>query len=198
MPLIIPPGFAQIVYQFSSPNFLSGGAVTTFGAGSEGGPFVPNATVAEVARDAWQENISPITHLATTLASVRVTSFDDYYELAVGVTGLASGNFLPPNAALLSRKLTTGRGRRRQGRMFWPSVLLEADVDNAGIIGSGVIGGYRAAVQGWYEDVLEGLDNPLVILQNSEGVTPPISPPPVVSGILTENRIATQRRRLRR
>jgi hypothetical protein len=199
MALLIPPGYACTVLKWTSVNFDSGNAATVFGAGEDLGPDPTSYnTFAGYVRDATVEHILPLMDSGITLASIEVFGEDDGIELAVGEPGGVGIVSPPPNVTTLIKKVVGGRGRRRQGRMFWPGLLATNVVGENGIITTTAVNAIQDGMDNWLTDwSLAALVN-MVILQNSEGVTPPVSPPPPATGLIVQNKVASQRQRLRR
>lgn len=103
---------------------------------------------------------------------------------------------LPQNCAALVRKRTDMAGRRGRGRMYLPGIQ-EASVSPTGIISGALL----AQLQPAADDFLAGLEaivgvEGMVVLHRSEGAGVEPAPTPVVS-LQVDERIATQRRRLR-
>ena len=123
MTLIIPPGYAQFVLSFTSANYDSGRAVVTFGAGEPLGSFpLSFALAAEAVAEQWLSDMDTLTDASVNLEQVECIGPDDSAIQPVNSPGLRGTPSTPPNVALLVKKNTTGRGRRRQGRIFWPSL----------------------------------------------------------------------------
>lgn len=111
-----------------------------------------------------------------------------------GDTGTNTSDFAPQNVALLLKKRSDVGGRRNRGRMFMPGVP-ESAVNEIGELTST----YRNAVNGLASDFLDycqsgGSSNSanMVILHSSAPSTPT-----VVTSLVCDTRVATQRRRLR-
>jgi hypothetical protein len=104
-----------------------------------------------------------------------------------------AGEFPPPNCSLLVRKNTGRAGRKERGRMYWPLFsILDADVDDTGIIDPTVLG----VITGNIADFKEQLDlspfvDDIVLLHESAET------PTVVISWGVESLLGTQRRRLR-
>lgn len=196
MPVIIPTGFAQVTMHWVGP-FDSGRAATVFGLGHTDPPFIPLLGVCNVVRDAWVNELAALTDANVSLDSVEAIDATDSAEISVGVAGGEDGNLVAPNVALLVRKVVPGRGRRRQGRMFWPGVVFQGGISETGTLLGGNQAAFQAAFDAWYAAISTDLSTDMVILQNSEGETPPITPPPPVASLFVEAKVASQRRRLR-
>lgn len=119
------------------------------------------------------------------------------YITSVPGTG-GSNATLPQNCSLIVKKTTGFGGRKFRGRFYMPPIsLAEADVNNVGMIDSGVAAAIQGYVDAWISDTLSALGvicgTTAVFLLHSSA-----SPVPTeVTGIQVENQIATQRRRLR-
>jgi hypothetical protein len=203
MALIIPPGFAQIVFSLS----LEGDSelmVTTLGVELDTGS---GANVDDIANDmftAFNVNIMPM--LPTTYWLEFVTAYvgqDGPGPLIVESTsardnGGASGEAVPPNTAWLVRKRTDLAGRRGRGRMYIPGVL-EGSVDRVGVVGDTAQGNWQAALDSFYEDLTSAVGAryyPPVVLHRSEGAGVEPAPTPITT-LVIDSKVATQRRRLR-
>lgn len=206
MALIIPPGYAQTTIEWTGARFESGVGATTFGWGEALGPDPMSLDAFALAvRDAWVDNILPLQDGDLTLASIEVVGATDTAERTVGLNGGTNFASVPPNVACLVRKVVSGRGRRRQGRWFLPGILAAGVVNDAGIIDSGAVSSIQAAVFGFLTDLEAASNGTMVILQGEQRIengapvgTPPISPPPVVTNLFVEPKVASQRNRLRR
>jgi hypothetical protein len=138
---------------------------------------------------------------SVVMGAVRVSLGTDgtgdlVYVLTTTVNGGASiTNALPPNCAVLIHKSTARGGRRGRGRMYLPWTVLEANVDEVGVLTSTVITSHNAAVSSWQAALSSG-GNPLVLL-HAPGKTATPAPDPVTS-MSCDRLIATQRRRLGR
>jgi hypothetical protein len=119
------------------------------------------------------------------------------YIASVAGTG-GSNATLPQNCALICKKTTGFGGRKYRGRFYMPPIsLAEADVNNVGMIDSGVVTAVQGYVDAWLADTLSALGaaqgtTALHLLHSSANPDP--TP---VTNVQVENQIATQRRRLR-
>lgn len=98
----------------------------------------------------------------------------------------------PMNTALIVRKDTGIAGRPYQARLFSPPAVLEASVDAAGNITSGL-----AAIQNWwtgaYTDLQTALIDPVVLHEPSLGLVPT-----KINSFTVKSRLGTIGRRMRR
>jgi hypothetical protein len=114
-------------------------------------------------------------------------------SLTVGSPGLRAVTDVYPNCAVLVRKTSGLTGRANRGRMYLPGMLSEADVSEDGTIGAGVTSAIQTAMTAFYNALLGGAAAiQMVIFHTLPGPSPTL-----VTGLIVENMIATQRRRLR-
>lgn len=202
--LIIPPDYCQVQMVWTSPTFDSGGATTSFGLelGALGLSVVPLAAL-----DAWQENVRGLMDSSITLSEIRAIDASTGFTTVPEQSGTNTGvELLAPNTSVLIRLTTASRGRRGRGRMFWPGLAYEVQVDEAG----GLLPAYQEdlteAFQGFFLSLeTSGAGGAVVLQRETPGPpntpanpTPPISPPPAVTDVTCDSKVATQRRRLRR
>lgn len=197
--LIIPAGYANVTLLWASSRFVTGRAVTVFGAGEDLGddPTSLNTFAAQV-YDATVEHLVPLLDNNAQFLGVEVDGPTTRAEQLGTVVGGSNQLSIVVNSALLVKKSNDRRGRRAQGRMFLPMIVPGEQVEENGIIVGSVVTTRQEALTDWYEDWQTASGVPMVILQNSEGASAPISPPPVVQQLIVDPKIATQRRRMRR
>ena len=101
----------------------------------------------------------------------------------------------PANCAVLVHKRTARGGRRGRGRLFVPWAISEGDVDEVGKISTSTVG----ALQTKFNNLLTQLttNNVPMVLLHSEGQTP-AGAPNLVTSLVVDPLISTQRRRLGR
>jgi hypothetical protein len=106
--------------------------------------------------------------------------------------GSATQTLLPPNNAMLVRKITNLGGATNRGRLYIPPFkLAEANVTNAGVILTAAINTIQGQLDAlWTAFTTAGLDP--VLLH-----TDPLETPTPVLAFALQTTIATQRRRLR-
>lgn len=109
------------------------------------------------------------------------------------VQGGGSGTMCPPNTAGLVKLATSGSRSQRSGRMFLPGID-EDQVDAAGNMTSGLVGDLQTAMDAFWDE-LTGINIiPVVNSKTSETTYAPAT----VTGMIVQEKVATQRRRLRR
>lgn len=190
----IPVDYALIEVELSIPGD-AGPALLTFGVG----PVASfNAQeVAVIVADACNNagsisNTMHSTTIQTKVTARRRISVSDVAigELDVNVPGTQGGDAISPQVALLVSKTSGLAGRSNRGRMYIPGQS-ESNVDGAGT----VLSTFRTTAQGAMDTFLGDLDTletPMVILHND-----PADTPTVVTALTVQNKVATQRRRLR-
>lgn len=107
----------------------------------------------------------------------------------------------PGNIATLIRKRSNLAGRRYRGRWYWPGLLSDADVDEAG----GILSTRVTAIQADMDTILANViahanvDNMVILHAWDPEDPPPVTPGPTTVVVLqVDNLIATQRRRISR
>lgn len=195
MTVIIPPGYVQAQYRWSSTTFVTGGAATTFGLSWENEPPLPD--LVDSLRQAWDLFLRPRQDSNIALAGVSVMTETIRHDGPGGGSGSNPGTLAPPNVTAMTSHGTTARGPRGRGRAYWPGFAYESEIDENGNFGQQFWSDLNDSFTLWFQE-LNALGTPLVVLQHEEGKTPPLSPPPVVTSFSLSPRVATQRRRLRR
>lgn len=116
------------------------------------------------------------------------------FEYDQDQVGGNAGAIPSPQIALLVRKSTGLLGKENRGRMYFPCVLLEADIDDSGNCTGTGFTSLKGDIEDWYTGL--GTNPDLtggMVIQHAAGTTPT----PVTS-ITVESVVATQRRRLKR
>jgi hypothetical protein len=199
MPLIIPDSYCQVVLSFDDDNSESGLSIVTLAL-----RYVDPVTLEDIAgavAGSWESSFATRQVDACTLSQVLVFTETQAFTGEYSIQGEASASQCPPNVTLLVQKQTSVRGPRAKGRFYPPGMLPESEVDDAGQIQGATVTAIQALADGFYDGVTAGAASgsaeDMVILQNSEGQSPPLSPPPLVSGLAVASKVATQRGRLR-
>ena len=199
MPLIIPAGYAQCILTHTASNVDGGDYVVTLGFGAPLGDDPTSLGVAaEIIATSWSAQMMPLTDAQVTFTGCTLNGPTSSAFAARAVGGGTPMDSPPPNVALLVKKVTTRRGRRAQGRMFLYGLIPGDQVDERGNVSSGRLAGIQSKLDTFLENVTTDLPANMVILQNSEGQSAPISPPPIVDQLQAQALAASQRRRLRR
>lgn len=196
MSIIIPAGYTNVAYRFTLTGDLEQMMVamgvsngTSFDveqvaaeahtiASAAGNPFAPDSMLS-----GWR-------FVGTT--ATRGTSEDplvaEYNEVVDGTIAAAP---LPNNCAHLVSKRTNLGGRQHRGRMYPPAFHLgESSITPNGTFVEN-LNTIQALYTSWWGDLVAGDLTP-VLFHSAIGVTPT-----VVTSLILDSRIATQRRRLR-
>lgn len=185
----IPAGFVQVTMNFTGPT-NSGEAATVLGFTDGAGTDL--AVISAEMNSAWGTDVMPLMHDSFTFTGCRVINATAEGVAAYGGTnGNRTGALAPPNTSCLVRKQSNLRGRENRGRMYLPGMLLDDDIFDDGTINISVVSAITSAVDDFLVNVAASNGYQQVILHNGTTV------PTIVDSISTENRVATQRRRLR-
>lgn len=198
--LVVPPGFAQGLLIWTVAGDTEP-MVTTIGIDVSGYESDPNAAATKLA-GAWTAS-HPASgyYVGWTFVGTRVYYGSDggpglVGERIVNVAGTAVGQTPPQNVAVLANKTTALAGRRNKGRMYFPpSLVSEAAINQVGVIDGASVTAIQNGLNSFVTELNTGgaLDLPPVLF-HSVGVT---TPTPIIS-LNVQNRVATQRQRLRR
>jgi len=189
--MVIPELFAHISILWAGSG-LPRGAATTFGVAN-----VTDQTAAQVASDvadAWTAstlmgNLSSLIQTTTVRVKLGPNNDGPFTDGTMSIFGGAATTVASPQVAYLCKKTTGFGGRRSRGRFFLPGVL-EANVDAAGVVTSGVVSAINTDLAALLAE-LSSRDVPMVLLHDDPGV------PYAVTSLVCDGRVATQRRRLR-
>lgn len=202
MARVIPPGYAEarfVMKALGDPDPY----ICTMGlsVAEAGGDF---EACAQTAAGAWLAGILPGQSTSLTLTQVDLLVGQDGEDplivtRVVGTAGSTASNMLPQNCAVLVQKRTGLAGRANRGRFYIPLLAREAQVDQYGTIDSAERSDYQASVQTFFDRLISPEGDtpqcPAVILHNSKGADTPS--PTLITSLLVDPVIATQRRRLR-
>lgn len=108
------------------------------------------------------------------------------------IVGTKSAACLPPNCAMLVKKVTARGGRMGRGRMYVPPFMLaESDINDSGAVDVADLGGQVTLWNAFYTAL--AASDVIPVLLHSDGSTPD-----AITAFTFQSQIATQRRRLRR
>lgn len=206
MPLVIPPGYAQISIELRNtgdpePWYCTYG--THFSL-SEVDAVEQASNHAQYFADSWRTFYTTETRVAGAHASIGSDggNYTVFGPVRTDGEGTSTADKLPQNCSALIRKVTTRPGRAGKGRVFLPNVLAEGSVDNVGVITPTALQNLQAQADTWFATVVD-VDNatgpwdPSMVLLHNAGIPGGTDPSPVVT-LQADGVIATQRRRLRR
>lgn len=112
------------------------------------------------------------------------------------VAGATAKNSPPPNTAVVVRKRTARVGRSQRGRVYLPGLLDETAVDEAGTIAPSAVTTFQNAATAWLNSLTAGTTPMVLLHQKTED--PPLEDPTLVTQLLIQPIVRTQRRRLPR
>jgi hypothetical protein len=200
MPLIIPPGYAQAIIPLahsSSPRK----ATVTFGVKAQTGGAL-NPAAADRLTTIWDNRIG--TGLATEVTigpTELIVGQDGGVNLVVvgttTQTGASASDKAPSNCALLMQKRTARGGRRGRGRCYIPWYVSDNDVVETGAITAASIATANQAFFNLLADIEADASFESMVVLHSSGASA-TGDPDVVTSLLADPTIATQRRRLGR
>lgn len=194
MPLIIPDGFAEVTLVYSltgDPEHMT----TSFGVDALGPASLEDiCTEFEGEFSAWMTQWAD----AYTLVEVHGKlnnggTFLEHIEPS-NTPGAAAEQVLPQNVSVLVKKVSGLAGRANRGRNYFPpGRLAEVDVNNTGMIDGADVTAIQAELDSIFASLVADPDiDGLVILHSIAG---PVPTP--ITALQLDNRVATQRRRLR-
>jgi hypothetical protein len=204
MSLLIPPGFAAVSLQITN-SALAREAFITFGVDVSAAAGDFEGAAADVFAG-FATAIDDKMDNACTLGPTTLRVGQDGTETLVVVdpqttSGTVIQSSAPPNCALLVTKRSTRGGRRGKGRMYIPWALDEASIDEAGKVTTSVLNAWNVVLAA-ARLALTTNGVPMVILHSTSepGTEHPTTPgsPNVVTSLVADSIIGTQRRRLGR
>jgi hypothetical protein len=116
-------------------------------------------------------------------------------ERAIAIVGGQSVNTAPPNCAVLVHKRTTRGGRRGRGRFFLPWSISASNIQENGMITAGEVVSLQSAMDNFLTQLDTG-GTPMRLLHQPGGTEE--GGPNVVTALVVDPMISTQRRRLGR
>lgn len=208
---VIPEGFGEIAFRFA----LTGDPeemLITFGF-SDGLPLIPATTELLVAAAAeveaeFFENVvvGPAAFYAGwSYLGARYTVHGVGDPEIIGlvprtVAGTAVGETPPVNVSWLIHKMTQLGGNRGRGRAYMPPCdLQEIGISKQGVIDVNTLPAVQAKWTAFLDELVAD-DGALLYLLHSDSEAVPPSPrpePTLITQLVVDNRVATQRRRLR-
>lgn len=199
-----PSGYADVSMQLKLLGFQRP-AYVTFGvdpAGSSADAVAAAVMTAATATNSFMSQMDASVTLAQVRASLGTDSGEDVVGLVSGTSvGLRIKTTLPPNCAMLVRKTTSRGGRRGRGRFYIPWIIEETEIDEAGTVQSAAVALVQTAMNNFLTALTTGTI-PMVVLHNpsTPGTVHPSTPgaPNLVTALVVDSLVATQRRRLGR
>lgn len=155
---------------------------------------------------AFNAHITPnldteVTALKPTAIYGVGTNVPEFYE-ATGATAPGLVNFisLPPQVALLCKKITATAGKRGRGRWYVPFCLSQGNVDQTGkVTGGTIITDWTTGLSQFVAILVSQYTIPCLAHRVYSGkVVTAINKGPNITSMVPEAYVATQRRRLKR
>lgn len=201
MPMTIPSGFAEATFLF---RLTDDPETMTTSLGVKHVDLTTAETLAEQLSIPWATWVEGTWGTDYQFIGVDVTLNEDG-DLFTGEfrqvsTGIAATNHPVQNTALLVRKNTGVAGRSNRGRMYVPpGRLAEADVNNVGMIDSVDFDTISGEIDTLYDDLvaLTGVEYLALLHAELAGGVPNPAAPVEITSFQLDQRVATQRRRLR-
>jgi hypothetical protein len=193
--MIIPVGYAQVNFRFTSPDL-------PFGAEFTIGTKWPDGIIPVDGAGHWSGawgacGIMDLLDNDLTMAGVRVklgpNATGPSAEIATSFTGNGGSQGATPNVALLIRKETSLGGHAGRGRFFVPGLPLTS-FTNDGHVVSAARASMQDAMDEFYDQT--AADDWVPVVLHNPGS--PITTPTPITRYGVDDRVATQRRRLRR
>lgn len=186
MPLIVPPGYSQVSFLHNNPSPMGSKVVWSIGWSAP-----PTQDYIDGFSDWWNTDMKPLTQPGLWLERIEMRNEVAVMDATINNTGTSSGEFMAPQVTALIQKRTGLAGRTNRGRMNWPGVLREADVDQGGTIA------------GSRQTSLQGAADSLMALATSTGDSVVLfhsgsSDPTIITSLLVSPQTATLRRRNRK
>lgn len=195
MPLNLPIGYMQVAFHHSG-DALEGEAICTsaFFIGLASGI---QATLDELSL-AWSSNFLPLMHSSYRYEKATALTPSEEgplaFESLIGNNpGTNAGTALPPNVAVLLKKVTGFAGKANRGRMYLPGLTSEGlSATNKALLSAFSLTNYNNAAASFVGDAVLA-DAPMHLL-HQVGIP---DPPRQVVDLNPAERVATQRGRLR-
>lgn len=216
---VIPAGFAKVTHDLTrvgeqNPYTVSY-AIALPAVDVAGLTAAADACATEF-NDAWQPVLSNEYVIGPTLVTGSPDDGDLAVESLAGIGAGADADPPPPsNSAVLIEKRTAQRGRQHQGRMFFPGIVDEDAVGSGGGISTVVVAALQVVAGDWASGLVAHADvgeivilhtdfirNPAVAHDDVDNVAyrianPIADTPTVVTAVVVDPVLATQRRRMR-
>lgn len=193
-----PAGFALVTH-YMLQDGDSEPMLTTVGCSSTGLPGGASS-IADTFVTAWEDNLAGLFSVDSLLDHVEVaagpSSAPIRADSTIGsVAGTASAGIVLPNTALLVRKQTGEGGRKGRGRMYWPCFGQVNNMTGNGLLVGGFMSTIQGAFEDWHQQIIDssgpGAVGELYLFHAEEEA------PTLIDAFLVQQRLATQRRRLR-
>lgn len=201
--MFIPIGFGSAVHRFSSP--AAQGQILWSLGWQWTGDIDQDAVDGYAAAFATSEYLSTAVSNEVTFEGVDfIVGTGDpteplHIESSASQVGGAGGDMCPINSAILVKKLTGRGGRKGRGRFYSPGVQIDALNNIGGLISDAALTNIQESVDALPVELGEGLvaGGPSAAQPVLLHATEADGAPDVLTSLVVQSRLATQRRRLR-
>lgn len=192
---VIPTGYAQVNLIFTGSQIPTGAEITmgfdleiyagsaTGLAGDVGGIFASGI----------MPNLNASCTLSGALAKFGPSATGPSGEQTFSTVGGDGGAACSPGVTYLVQKVTNDGGRAGRGRWYVPGCS-EADVSGNGEIDATFLAQMQSDLDAFLVSITAADLTPVVL----HGAESPLSVPSPITGLVIDNRVATQRKRQRR
>ncbi len=205
MTLVVPQHFGSVVHSMRWTGDAEPLAVTIGVASADAATLADVETIADRFAQAFVDNMLPamsaIVELIQTEVTFQLAALPADPVVAVSTitdSGAGAGNVLPQNSAFLIHKRTTHGGRGGRGRWYLPGVT-EGESDDTGNVTGAHMTALNVALAAYLVDTTSvvPIESAAVLLHNDPGAFA-AEDPFVLTAMVCDPVIATQRRRLRK
>ncbi len=194
--MIIPDGYAQINIRFTGTGAPTGAEITC-GVNLDIFPGTP-ADLAQKALVYFQSaairaRLSSEVTISSCVAKYGPNATGPSAEFTLPVAGTGPSAASSPNTAWLVRKNTGFGGRTGRGRWYIPGIV-DGSVFSNGVIIGGEVTLMTTALEAWRTSMTTDGVVPTLL----HGAASPVQVPMPITSFVTDFKVATQRRRLRR
>lgn len=193
-----PAGFALVTHYMVQEGD-SEPMLTTIGCSSTGLPGGAS-DIANTFVTSWEDNLAGLFSVDSALDHVEVAAGPSSAPIRADstngpVAGTASSGIVLPNTSVLVRKQTGLGGRKGRGRMYWPCFGQVQNMTGNGLLVGGFMGTIQGAFDDWAAQIVDstgpGAVGELYLFHAEEEA------PTQIEAMIVQQRLATQRRRLR-
>jgi hypothetical protein len=203
MALVIPQGFAGVIHSLQWENDPEPMAVT-YGIDVDAAQV--ESDLPQIAEDLAVIFLSELTSALSDVITLINTEVRWQLDAPpdppiIGTstesgTGTETGTVIPQNSAHLVHKRSSTGGRGGRGRMYFPGVA-EAEVNDIGVIDPAEVTQWNTALADWLAGINSLVRVTSMVILHDENGAHAADPPRVVTALVHDPVLSTQRRRLR-
>jgi len=198
MGIRVPANHVELIFRMKMLNDNEE-MLCTIGAGEEAATGFGQAQ-ADNCKTTWGQFIMPLLANNTTFVGLTARTGPDgsaiVFESPASVVGSYAGSALPPNCSLLVRKRSNQGGRRNRGRMYIPGCP-EGVVEPNGDLTAAYLTSFQQQINAWRTALADVSGISELAIFHTTGLGLPGLPPTMITSLIADKKIATQRRRLR-